>query len=437
MTLENSKIKGFTLLIGALLVFGFAVNYAHAVDASLDLDWQLTAQSITPQDSVFFANEPSGSSQGSSALLDSQFRIEEVEGGIAVVLKDFYNNSLDNSRYHRDTELSAIVRELFYQTNIDVNSLNLDVSAGKIRVDWGVGYGYRVLDLFRPYRRNPVGIQIEEGVGTLAVSHYGYTDEWTLIATDSTWVQQTSSDYDKANQQQGIGFRNYGLIDNTEYQWVAYFDNVREGLLGASVVSVFNDSLELHASGSYQRKYLQYGYSSTQPAKLQEKSDAAQFLIGTTWAHESGNSIIAEYWFDERAWNAEQWSMAYSSAKGLLSAPYGRDIGASYAQAYQQANLVRHNMMFHWSLDSTSWSRWQWSKGNAFLDSLTPTLDLLVSPKDGGLIATQWLKFDVYDSGSQSLELELAARFVAGKSDAVFSQLPDKQTILVNLRGRF
>jgi hypothetical protein len=418
-------------------VLGIGTNAAYAFDTSLDLDWQLSAQSITPQDSVFFANDDAGSSQRSSALLDSQFRIGDVEGGVAIHLKDLYNNSLANSSYYRETELNTIVRELFYQTNFDVGDMNLDVSAGKMRVDWGVGYGYRVLDLFRPYRRNPVGIQIEEGVGTLAMSHYGYSDEWTLIATDSTWVQQDTSDYDKANQQQGIGLRNYGLIDNTEYQWVAYFDNVREGLLGASVVSVFNDSLELHASGSYQRKYLQYGYSSTQPAKLQEKSDAAQFLIGTTWAHESGNSIIAEYWFDERAWSAQEWSMAYSSAKALPTAINENSIGASYAQAYQQANLVRHNMMFHWSLDSTAWSHWHWSKDSALLGSLTPTLDLLVSPEDGGLIATQWLRFDVYDSGTQSLEFELAGRFVAGKSGTVFSQLPDKQTILVNLRGRF
>ncbi len=58
-----------------------------------------------------------------------------------------------------------IISELFWQESFDIFDMPLDLQLGKVRLDWGVGYGYRPLDIFTPYRRNPVGIQVEEGAG--------------------------------------------------------------------------------------------------------------------------------------------------------------------------------------------------------------------------------------------------------------------------------
>ena len=54
-------------------------------------------------------------------------------------------------------------------------------------------------------------------------------------------------------------FLRYNLVGDHEYQWVAYYDDVRHGLLGASLVSVLNLAWEFHGSVVYQRQSLGYG----------------------------------------------------------------------------------------------------------------------------------------------------------------------------------
>jgi hypothetical protein len=93
--------------------------------------------------------------------------------------------------------------------------------------------------------------------------------------------------------------------------------------------------------------------------------------------------------------------------------------------------------MLHWSLDSTSWSQWEWSKKQLWLNRVTPTFDLLYSPQDGGVIATQWIDVSAYDSGDASLNVELAARFLGGNKQSVYANLGDKRMIFINLKGKF
>ena len=61
----------------------------------------------------------------------------------------------------------------------------------------------------------------------------------------------------------------------------------------------------------------------------------------------------------------------------------------------------------------------------------------MLSPEDGGFIATQWLNYQAFDNGDSSLELELAARFLGGISDSAYANLPDSHMILLNIKGRF
>lgn len=49
MALKDVIIKGFTLLICALNVFFLGTDSVYACDTYLDLGWQLSAHSITPQ----------------------------------------------------------------------------------------------------------------------------------------------------------------------------------------------------------------------------------------------------------------------------------------------------------------------------------------------------------------------------------------------------
>ncbi|MGR6837605.1 hypothetical protein ACU5DF_00280 [Aliivibrio wodanis] len=427
----TKRMRSRVLTIVVLLSFNLAAS-----ELTFEWDWMLSTQTTAQRETAFVPLTESQHKESINGVLDVQIGYQGWNAVVALKGNDlYYDSSIPNQDQSSEAEL--IISELFWQHSMDVFDLPLDFQLGKVRVDWGVGYGYRPLDIFTPSRRNPVGIQVEEGAGVASVSYFDNQGEWSLIYTDSSWTQQEGSELEEQSEQQGFGIRRYGLVGDSEYQWLAYYDDVRQGLLGASIVTVIDASWEFHGSALYQSKYLAYqqpNYQKTNyqkpnsmyaPVRLEKESNAYQALVGFTWANEIGNTLVVEYWYDSRTWGENEWENALNIAS------------PSYQQGYLHANIVQHNMMFHWSLDPNAWSNWQWSQNIGWLSELTPTFDVLYSPQDNGVIATQWLNYLVHDSGHSSVEMELAARFLTGKSDSAYANLTDKHMILLNLKGRF
>ncbi|UQV24259.1 hypothetical protein [Vibrio sp. J383] len=417
--------------VTALLALCFMNDATQADELSLVWDWQLSAEAVESRESPF-SPLPSDNRQSFNGLLDLEVGYGNWLGLFAVKANDILSNN--PQQHDASFESEFIVRELFWQGGVELSNSAfgdhyLDVTLGKVRLDWGVGYGYRPLDIIKPYRQNPVGIVAEEGAGVASASLFDMTGEWTLLYSDSSWTSQDVNEFEKQNQQQGFGVRRYNLVGDHEYQWVAYYDDVRHGLLGMSVISVLNLAWEFHGSAVYQRQSLGYSqpHSMLKPVYLEEQGEAYQALAGLTWANDTGHNVVLEYWFDSRAWSHSEWQSAIASAESLSVNPMTASLAGSYAQGFQHANLVQHNIMFHWSLDST----------NGWLENITPTFDVMLSPQDGGFIATQWLNYQALDNGDSSLDLELAARFLGGKSDSAYANLPDSHMILLNIKGRF
>jgi len=404
-------------------------SYGQAL--SFDWDYTVSARSTVHRDSLLLGAPSADKSEAVDALLDVQFEGYGVSGLVAFNASDIYQSEPEPSY---DSDL--IIQELFWQGTVLDSAADLTI--GKVRLDWGVGYGYRPLDVFKPYRRNPVGIQVEEGTGTAMLSYFDMSGEWSLVYTDSSWTQQEGSQLEQASEQQGFGIRRYALSGDTEWQALAYFDDVREGLIGASFVSVLDEAWSVHGSTVYQRKYLEYQQSLMQePVLLATENDGYQALVGLNWANAGGNNIILEYWYDSRSWDKSDWDGAYNRVAELTQYQQGHTLASSYAQGLNHANLVEHNVMFHWSLDSSSWSQWEWSRSLLWLGDLTPTFDILYSPQDKGVIATQWLEYAVYDSGAASFSTEFAARFMTGDDSSLYANLIDKRMIFINLKGKF
>jgi len=404
-----------------------------ADEMRFDWDYTLSANTAVHRESALLGSPNENSTQSVDALIDLQLEGYGLTGLIAAKGNQIYSS--DSSESY-DGEL--IIQELFWQGSAELFETPIDLTLGKVRLDWGVGYGYRPLDVFKPYRRNPVGIQVEEGTGVAMASYFDLSGEWSLVYSDSSWTQQDGSQLEEASQQQGVGLRRYVLSGDSEWQMLAYYDDVRQGLLGGSFVTVLNDAWSVHSSMLYQRKYQSYAQGEIYtPVNLVEVKDGFQALVGLNWANAVGNNIILEYWYDSRSWSKGEWNNAYDRVASLSNSNVLKPLASSYAQGLNNANLVQHNVMFHWSLDSSSWSQWSWSKELLWLDKLTPTFDLLYSPQDQGVIATQWLDYRVYDSGSASFSAELAARFMTGDSESVYANLSDKRMIFLNLRGKF
>lgn len=426
------SLRGLLLVcLLALLLVSRSV-YANPLEASWD--WMVSFEHHESRSSLYLPQEQDEQWQSVNALLDVELRYEQWLGVLALKGNDLYS-----SQPGVDSDMEWVIRELFWQGTTSVSGTDFDITLGKVRVDWGVGYGYRPLDIIKPYRRNPVGIQVEEGAGVAAVSYFDYDGEWTLIYADSSWASQQGNELEQKKEQQGIGIRRYGLVGDSEWQGIVYYDDVRRGLLGGSWVTVLDDAWELHASTAYQREFYSFALPESlfEPVRLEKKDDGLQALVGLTWAHESGQSVVLEYWYDSRSWSNGQWQQAYQQAEQLNAKGMPEGLRYAYAQPLQHANLVRHNVMFHWTQDPVAWQHWNWSQNVSWLQNLTPTLDVLFSPQDNGMIATQWLRYSVVDTGSVQFDIEIAARFLTGDKQSVYRNLADKRMILLNLKGRY
>lgn len=401
----------------AILITSLAIN-SSASELSLHWDWIVSMQTTASQSSAFIRAD-SENKHTINTLLDVQVDYQAFSTSLAI-----RGNNLYHSDKSQKSETEFIVSELFWQDSVQLGQYSIDGLLGKVRIDWGVGYAYRPLDIFTPYRHNPIGIQVEEGAGVASASYFDSLGEWTLIYSNSSLNQQQGSEIEEQSEQQGIGLRRYALIADTEYQALVYYDDLRRGLLGASLVTVLDNKWELHASATYQQRYLSYQQQSRYSLPLIEHNNAYQALAGLIWTDISGNTLIFEYWYDSRSWDATQWQKAIN------------DGSPAYQQGYSHANIMEHNMMLHWRLDKSAWANWQWSQGS-WLKDFTPSIDLLYSPQDNGLIATQWLNYLLHDSAKSKTEIQLAARFFSGNSDSAYANLPDKHTMLLNLKGRF
>lgn len=396
-------------------------------------DWMVSANETAHQASALIVREDESASQTVDSVLDVQIEGHGFSSLLALKTDHLYT---DLAGQHADSEL--VVQELFWQGTPSFIDAPLDLTIGKMRLDWGVGYGYRPLDLLKPYRRHPVGIQVEEGVGLAMLSYFDLEGEWSLVYSDSSLTSQATTPLEASNEQQGVGVRRYILSGDTEWQAIGYYDDVRQGVIGGSVVSVLNSAWAVHVSSVYQRRFDSYQIQDdNQPVHLATQKGGFQALAGLNWANEVGNNVIVEYWYDNRSWDRSDWERALARTSQLSTDPMTAGLASSYAQGLGHSNLVAHNIMFHWSLDSTSWSQWAWSQERLWLNRITPTFDLLYSPQDGGAIATQWIDVSAYDSGDASVNVELAARFFTGGSGSVYANLGDKRMIFINLKGKF
>lgn len=175
--------KSTSLLIAASLCVGAAVPAFANDELSFEWDWAVSYETAKQRDSAFM--QAQGSSRDSlNALLDVQVNYQNFSGLFALYSQGLYLNQQGESDWWSEADNQLLIRELAWLGEWQVGDTTLDVSLGKLRVDWGVGYGYRPLDLFKPYRQNPVGLVAEEGAGVFSLSHYDMEGEWTVIATD-------------------------------------------------------------------------------------------------------------------------------------------------------------------------------------------------------------------------------------------------------------
>ncbi|MCH1918793.1 hypothetical protein L9G15_05035 [Shewanella sp. A3A] len=414
------------------LCYGSALSASSATAADWQWDWQSGIASNHTQASRFFADA------GSSNQWQSLLSLQLSEGNLRGTANLQHNQSLDGASSAHHGSLSA----LYWQQNLNVQA-DWELTLGKMQLDWGVGYGYRPLNIFSDYQRHPVGIQVEQGAQLAMLTHFTADGTWQWLASRSHY-----SSIAPAQTQQGLGMRRYWFDGVNEWQALLYWDQQRHWLAGASLVTVIGESLELHGSVLYQQQYLSPKLPAvskpTSPITLPTQQHSWQTLLGFTWANSAGIQVIGEYWFDSRSWSTRDWQQAQALAQlafdnaavnqstvGGTTPTDAQRHAARYGYGYRHANIMQHTMLLHWSASARFWQQM-----NDALASFSTSIDLLLGPADGSVVLTPRMHYQLRDDSS-SLALSLSWRYYGGRSNAAFANLGQHSVTWLGLTGRF
>ncbi len=304
-----------------------------------------------------------------------------------------------------DNEL--LLNELYYDTVMAEQEL----SFGKKIMSWGVGYGFRPLDVLQQENRQLIYSPTLEGVPLMDWEYFGDNTAFTLAYINP--LHGTDSDN---LDEESLAFKYYYLWDNTDIHAIARLSRRNKGEVGIGFTNIVNDNLEWHGSFLYQHRYhkklnrlIAEGselLASDNPMIEQFFHSGIKTLIGFTWSNSAGISLLGEFWFDKAAYSETQWNQLRDLTLSQLqligkvpdSAIYNNV--AANSQFFSQANLLQQNLFLRLSFDG---------------DTVDGALDWLFTPQDGGWVLTASLS---HESNQQRFELGL--RTFGGNSESAY-----------------
>ena len=308
-----------------------------------------------------------------------------------------------------DNEL--ILNELYYDTVVQ------EMSFGKKIMSWGVGYGFRPLDVVQQEDRQIIYPITLEGVPLIAWEHF--TDKAALLFAYINPLRGINSE---RLDEESVAFKYYYLWDNTDIHIVSRLSRRNKGEAGIGFTNIVNDNLEWHGSFLYLHRYYKRLNRLTESSSLLATDDpmieeffhsGINAILGFTWSHSSGISLLGEFWFDNSAYSKNEWNKLRQLTESQLrlletsqipeSAIYS-NIAAS-SQFFSQANLLQQNLLLRLSIDG---------------DTIDGAIDWLLTPQDGGWVLTSSLNYEL-----NRQRFEVGLRTFGGSSDSAFRAVTD------------
>lgn len=314
----------------------------------------------------------------------------------------------------REPRYEGLVNELYADTTLAGQSFTV----GKKIAGWGVGFGFRPLDVVQQQDRRVLNQFTLEGIPAMAWERFTEATAWTVLYANPTRGRGGESRDDES-----LAVRAFRQAGPTDWHGVARWSTRHRVQVGAGVNHVVSDSTQVYGSALFARRHVtslnvlaESGgtLSAADPMIPVEAGPAWQIAAGGSWTGESGIGVMAEAWFDGTAWRRDQWSTLQALAMrqaALLGAPGVPEVAVRGSLAYglrafDRPNLARENVLVRVSYDSETWDA---------------ALDVLVTPRDGGSVTTASLSRQ-YDT----FRWELGVRRFAGSPGSAYGQLPER-----------
>lgn len=391
----------------AIAVLALAAAPAAALEATGSLvvapEWR-TANGASPY-APAFARSP-------SATLRQDLALKLREGGFNAETRLRIEAAED-----RRPERRGVVNQLYYDGDLGGGGA---FTLGRKTLSWGVGFGFRPLDVVQRENRRGLNPAPLVGVPVVAWERYTADEAWTVLAANPLAGGGRSED----TRAPALALRWYRLAASGDDLHAVARLSARQRLeAGAGMTRAVNDAVALHAAALYQRRIATPRHtlagSATTLATADPMTEAFRgsgfsAVAGVQWTGESGLGLLAEAWHDASAWRRGDWQQlaALTARQRALAglAPQTAIDGnlAWSAQAFNRPNLLRDNLLLRLSYDEDQ--RWKYS------------LELLATPADGGRVLTAGLAWQ-----GDRQNLAFGVRLLGGAADSAYALAPTRR----------
>ena len=338
----------------------------------------------------------------------------EVEARAKVRAVTFVGTARALAIEGREPRYEGLLNELY----ADVSPFGQSFSLGKKIAGWGVGFGFRPLDVVQQQDRRQLVQFTLEGIPAVTWEHFDATAAWAVVYANPTAGRAGASRDDES-----LAARWFRQDGATDWHGVARWSARTRAQVGVGVNHVVDDAMQWYASALLTQRHgrqvnalagANVALAPANPLEEVQYGTAWQVAAGGTWTGASGFGVLAEVWFDGTAYTPGQWRDVAALARrqaALLGVPGVPDAAvrgnlAWSLRYFERPNVARENVLLRWSYDGDPWDA---------------AFDVLATPRDRGAVLTASLsrQFD-------RARLEAGVRRYAGPPESAYALLPDR-----------
>ncbi len=319
----------------------------------------------------------------------------------------------------------GIVKELYYSSALS----QWDLTIGRRVTSWGVGYGFRPLDVIQQQNLQSTDVESLGGVNQLIAERY-----WELSAAGIYLINPGEPLDTRGSKQPALIGRYFSSLEEGDWQAVLRYSDEHGLQGGLGGIKIVNDALELHSSLLYSPRYSKSihslaGQSSTllatvDPWRERGYEGGLRIMVGANWTWSERDNLIVEYWHDDFALSRDEWQALFTLAgdqRGLHSIPalesaIHNNLAWS-SRALQANSLMQKNLLLRWQHEGAEWQ---------------PAAALLITPDDGGRVTTLSL-----ERKWQGLSMDAGLRLFDGPADSAYGQMTRERELFITLYSEF
>lgn len=392
-------------LIAALFALPALAAQAGDFSASLSIAPEWRADN---RDSAYFVAPPVVPAQNKSARQDLGLRWRDggfnAQGTLRVL-----------AREGQVPEHHGIINQFYYDGDLGNGN---GYTLGKKVMSWGVGFGFRPLDVIQREDRRSLNPPPLTGVPLAAWEHFSADEAFTLAWTNPGYRHESTDFRDQA-----LAAHYYRLADGNDLHAVARLSGRHAFEAGAGITHTSGEEWAFHAAALYQRRYsktfntlAENGggiLAAVNPIQEVTQRNGFKAVLGSQWTGTAGFGVLVEAWYDAEAYTRDEWhrldalTARQRALAGFAPASVINGNVAWSSRAFERPNLLRENLLLRLTHDDERWK---------------PALELLVTPRDGGRVITTSLE---YQGDRQRISFGL--RFLGGAADSAYAQAPAKR----------